>query len=248
MNLEFEKNKDHNKLLLSEINQLFSKIKLGGLSRKDNLKIKSQAKMTARERINFLIDDKSPHYEIGGFAGYEMYEDVGGCPSAGVVVVIGYVSGKLCVIVANDSSVKAGSWFPITAKKNLRAQEISIENKIPIIYLVDSAGVYLPMQDEIFPDKYHFGRIFRNNAKMSSDGIVQIAAVMGSCVAGGAYLPIMSDESIIVNKTASIFLAGSYLVKAAIGEEIDNETLGGASTHSEISGITDHKASDSEAL
>ncbi len=244
MNLEFEKNKDHNKLLLSEINQLFSKIKLGGLSGKDNLKIKSQTKMTARERINFLIDNKSPYYEIGGFAGYEMYEDVGGCPSAGVVVVIGYICGKLCVIVANDSSVKAGSWFPITAKKNLRAQEISIENKIPIIYLVDSAGVYLPMQDEIFPDKYHFGRIFRNNAKMSSDGIVQIAAVMGSCVAGGAYLPIMSDESIIVNKTASIFLAGSYLVKAAIGEEIDNETLGGASTHSEISGITDHKASD----
>ena len=244
MNLEFEKNKDHNKLLLSEINQLYSKIKLGGLNRKNDLKDKAQGKMTARERINFLIDNKSPHYEIGAFAGYEMYEDVGGCPSAGVVVVIGYVSGKLCVIVANDSSVKAGSWFPITAKKNLRAQEISIENKIPIIYLVDSAGVYLPMQDEIFPDKYHFGRIFRNNAKMSSKGIIQIAAVMGSCVAGGAYLPIMSDESIIVNKTASIFLAGSYLVKAAIGEEVDNETLGGATTHSEISGITDYKASD----
>ena len=244
MNLEFEKNKDHNKLLLSEINQLYSKIKLGGLNRKNDLKNKAQGKMTARERINFLIDNKSPHYEIGAFAGYEMYEDVGGCPSAGVVVVIGYVSGKLCVIVANDSSVKAGSWFPITAKKNLRAQEISIENKIPIIYLVDSAGVYLPMQDEIFPDKYHFGRIFRNNAKMSSKGIIQIAAVMGSCVAGGAYLPIMSDESIIVNKTASIFLAGSYLVKAAIGEEVDNETLGGATTHSEISGITDYKASD----
>ena len=244
MNLEFEKNKDHNKLLLSEINQLYSKIKLGGLNRKNDLKNKAQGKMTARERINFLIDNKSPHYEIGAFAGYEMYEDVGGCPSAGVVVVIGYVSEKLCVIVANDSSVKAGSWFPITAKKNLRAQEISIENKIPIIYLVDSAGVYLPMQDEIFPDKYHFGRIFRNNAKMSSKGIIQIAAVMGSCVAGGAYLPIMSDESIIVNKTASIFLAGSYLVKAAIGEEVDNETLGGATTHSEISGITDYKASD----
>ena len=244
MNLEFEKNKDHNKLLLSEINQILSKIKLGGSNGKNNLKLKDKGKMTARERIDFLIDKKSPSLEIGAFAGYEMYEDVGGCPAAGVIVVIGYVSSKLCIIVANDSSVKAGSWFPITAKKNLRAQEISMENNIPIIYLVDSAGVYLPMQDEIFPDKNHFGRIFRNNAKMSSKGIVQIAAVMGSCVAGGAYLPIMSDEAIIVNKTASIFLAGSYLVKAAIGEEIDNETLGGATTHSEISGITDYKALD----
>ncbi len=244
MNLEFEKNKDHNKLLLSEINQILSKIKLGGSNGKNNLKLKDKGKMTARERIDFLIDKKSPSLEIGAFAGYEMYEDVGGCPAAGVIVVIGYVSSKLCIIVANDSSVKAGSWFPITAKKNLRAQEISMENNIPIIYLVDSAGVYLPMQDEIFPDKNHFGRIFRNNAKMSSKGIVQIAAVMGSCVAGGAYLPIMSDEAIIVDKTASIFLAGSYLVKAAIGEEIDNETLGGATTHSEISGITDYKALD----
>jgi len=244
MNLEFEKNKDHNKLLLSEINQILSKIKLGGSNGKNNLKLKDKGKMTARERIDFLIDKKSPSLEIGAFAGYEMYEDVGGCPAAGVIVVVGYVSSKLCIIVANDSSVKAGSWFPITAKKNLRAQEISMENNIPIIYLVDSAGVYLPMQDEIFPDKNHFGRIFRNNAKMSSKGIVQIAAVMGSCVAGGAYLPIMSDEAIIVDKTASIFLAGSYLVKAAIGEEIDNETLGGATTHSEISGITDYKALD----
>ena len=173
-----------------------------------------------------------------------MYEEHGGCPSGGVVVKIGYINGKQCIVVANDATVKAGAWFPITAKKNLRAQEISIENKIPIIYLVDSAGVYLPMQDEIFPDKEHFGRIFRNNAIMSSLGITQISAIMGSCVAGGAYLPIMSDESIIVDKTASIFLAGSYLVKAAIGESIDNETLGGATTHCEISGVTDYKAKD----
>ncbi|MGB2472284.1 MAG: acyl-CoA carboxylase subunit beta, partial [Flavobacteriaceae bacterium] len=182
--------------------------------------------------------------EIGAFAGEDMYEKHGGCPSAGVVVKIGYISGRQCVVVANDATVKAGAWFPITAKKNLRAQEISIENKLPIIYLVDSAGVYLPLQDEIFPDKEHFGRIFRNNAVMSSMGITQISAIMGSCVAGGAYLPIMSDEAIIVDKTASIFLAGSYLVKAAIGESIDNETLGGAITHCEISGVTDYKATD----
>jgi len=205
--------------------------------------------MTARERVNYLLDDHTDSIEIGALAGYEMYEEEGGCPSAGVIVVMGYVGQKLCVIVANDASVKAGAWFPISAKKNLRAQEIALENKIPIIYLVDSAGVFLPRQDEIFPDKEHFGRIFRNNAQMSSEGIVQIAAVMGSCVAGGAYLPIMSDEAIIVDKTASIFLAGSYLVKAAIGEEIDNQKLGGATTHSEISGITDYKAkNDSDAL
>jgi acetyl-CoA carboxylase carboxyltransferase component len=200
--------------------------------------------MTARERIDYLLDPKSESIEIGAFAGEDMYSNHGGCPSGGVVVKIGYIAKKQCIVVANDATVKAGAWFPITAKKNLRAQEIAIENKLPIIYLVDSAGVYLPMQDEIFPDKEHFGRIFRNNAIMSSMGITQISAIMGSCVAGGAYLPIMSDEAIIVDKTASIFLAGSYLVKAAIGESIDNETLGGATTHCEISGVTDYKASD----
>jgi acetyl-CoA carboxylase carboxyltransferase component len=200
--------------------------------------------MTARERINFLMDKNSPQQEIGEFAGYEMYAEHGGCPAGGVVIVIGYVSGKQCIVVANDATVKAGAWFPITGKKNLRAQEIALENRLPIIYLVDSAGVYLPLQDEIFPDKENFGRIFRNNAILSSQGILQIAAVMGSCVAGGAYLPIMSDEAMIVDKTGSIFLAGSYLVKAAIGEDIDNETLGGASTHCEISGVTDYKCKD----
>jgi acetyl-CoA carboxylase carboxyltransferase component len=204
----------------------------------------AKGKMTARERIDYLLDDKKESIEIGAFAGDGMYEEHGGCPSGGVVVKIGYVKGKQCIVVANDATVKAGAWFPITGKKNLRAQEISMENRLPIIYLVDSAGVYLPMQDEIFPDKEHFGRIFRNNAVMSSMGITQIAAVMGSCVAGGAYLPIMSDEAIIVDKTGSIFLAGSYLVKAAIGESIDNETLGGATTHCEISGVTDYKAKD----
>ena len=198
--------------------------------------------MTARERIDYLLDSKSAHIEIGGFAGSDMYQEHGGCPSGGVIVKIGFVKGRQCVIVANDATVKAGAWFPITGKKNLRAQEIAIENNLPIIYLVDSAGVYLPMQDQIFPDKEHFGRIFRNNAIMSSMGITQIACIMGSCVAGGAYLPVMSDESIIINKTGSIFLAGSYLVKAAVGESIDNETLGGATTHCEISGVTDYKA------
>ncbi|QCX53484.1 acyl-CoA carboxylase subunit beta [Elizabethkingia sp. JS20170427COW] len=248
MDIEFNKTEDHNKLKLSEINQLLSKIKKGG-GEKRLQKLKEQGKLTARERINYLLDDPENAIEIGAFAGYEMYEEHGGCPSGGVIVVIGYVSGRQCIIVANDASVKAGAWFPITGKKNLRAQEISIENKLPIIYLVDSAGVYLPMQDEIFPDKEHFGRIFRNNAKMSSMGIIQISAIMGSCVAGGAYLPIMSDEAMIVDKTGSIFLAGSYLVKAAIGENIDNETLGGATTHCEISGVTDFKAkNDEEAL
>ena len=248
MDLNFNKNEDQNKLLLSDLRKRFVKVKLGG----GTAKIKKQhakGKMTARERIDYLLDSKSKALEIGAFAGDGMYDKHGGCPSAGVVVKIGYVSGRLCVIVANDATVKAGAWFPITAKKNLRAQEIAIENQLPILYLVDSAGVYLPMQDEIFPDKEHFGRIFRNNAQMSSMGITQISAIMGSCVAGGAYLPIMSDEAIIVDKTASIFLAGSYLVKAAIGENIDNETLGGATTHCEISGVTDYKAkNDKDAL
>ncbi|WP_067148202.1 acyl-CoA carboxylase subunit beta [Pseudotamlana agarivorans] len=245
MDLNFNKNEDHNKLLLSDLNQRFIKVSLGG-GKKRIEKLHSQGKMTARERIDYLLDEKSKSIEIAAFAGEDMYEEHGGCPSGGVVVKIGYIQGKQCVVVANDATVKAGAWFPITGKKNLRAQEIAIENKLPIIYLVDSAGVYLPLQDEIFPDKEHFGRIFRNNAIMSSMGITQIAAVMGSCVAGGAYLPIMSDESIIVDKTGSIFLAGSYLVKAAIGESIDNETLGGATTHCEISGVTDYKAKDDE--
>lgn len=248
MDINFNKNEDHNKLLLSELRQRLAKVKLGG-GEKSLEKHKSKAKMTARERIKYLLDEKKPSIEIGAFAGEDMYEEHGGCPGGGVVVKMGFVNGKQCLVVANDATVKAGAWFPITAKKNLRAQEIAIENKLPIIYLVDSAGVYLPMQDEIFPDKEHFGRIFRNNAIMSSMGITQIAAVMGSCVAGGAYLPIMSDEALIVDKTGSIFLAGSYLVKAAIGEDIDNETLGGATTHCEISGVTDYKAkNDADAL
>jgi acetyl-CoA carboxylase carboxyltransferase component len=243
MDLNFNKNEDHNKLLSSDLRKRFVKVKLGGGQKRID-KHHEKGKMTARERIDYLLDTKSKSIEIGAFAGENMYAEHGGCPSGGVVVKIGYVKGKQCIVVANDATVKAGAWFPITGKKNLRAQEISIENKIPIIYLVDSAGVYLPMQDEIFPDKEHFGRIFRNNAIMSSMGITQISAVMGSCVAGGAYLPIMSDEAIIVDKTASIFLAGSYLVKAAIGESIDNETLGGATTHCEISGVIDYKAKD----
>jgi 3-methylcrotonyl-CoA carboxylase beta subunit len=243
MDINFNKNEDHNKLLLSELKQKFAKVKLGG-GEKRIAKLHSEGKMTARERIDYLLDANSKSIEIGAFAGDGMYAEHGGCPSGGVVVKIGYIRGKQCMVVANDATVKAGAWFPITGKKNLRAQEIAMENRLPIIYLVDSAGVYLPMQDEIFPDKEHFGRIFRNNAIMSSMGITQIAAVMGSCVAGGAYLPIMSDEALIVDKTGSIFLAGSYLVKAAIGESIDNETLGGATTHCEISGVTDYKAKD----
>ena len=243
MDIKFNKNEDHNKLLLSDLKKRLAKVKLGG-GEKSVAKHHSKGKMTARERIDYLLDPKSKSIEIGAFAGEDMYPEYGGCPSGGVVVKIGYVKGKQCIVVANDATVKAGAWFPITGKKNLRAQEIAIENKLPIIYLVDSAGVFLPMQDEIFPDKEHFGRIFRNNAVMSSMGITQIAAVMGSCVAGGAYLPIMSDEALIVDKTGSIFLAGSYLVKAAIGESIDNETLGGATTHCEISGVTDYKAKD----
>jgi 3-methylcrotonyl-CoA carboxylase beta subunit len=243
MDLNFNKNEDHNKLLVSDLKQRFAKVKLGGGQKRID-KLHGEGKMTARERIDYLLDEKAKNIEIGGFVGDGMYEEHGGCPSGGVVVKMGYVSGKQCIVVANDATVKAGAWFPITGKKNLRAQEIAMENRLPIIYLVDSAGVYLPMQDEIFPDKEHFGRIFRNNAIMSSMGITQIAAVMGSCVAGGAYLPIMSDEAMIVDKTGSIFLAGSYLVKAAIGESIDNETLGGATTHCEISGVTDYKAKD----
>ena len=243
MDINFNKNEDHNKLLLSNLKHKLAQVKLGGGQKKID-KMHAEGKMTARERVNYLLDEKSKAIEIGAFVGEELYRDHGGCPSGGVVIKIGYIRGKQCIVVANDATVKAGAWFPITAKKNLRAQEIAMENRLPIIYLVDSAGVYLPLQDEIFPDKEHFGRIFRNNAQMSSMGITQIAAVMGSCVAGGAYLPIMSDEALIVDKTGSIFLAGSYLVKAAIGEDIDNETLGGATTHCEISGVTDYKAKD----
>ncbi|MGZ0016856.1 acyl-CoA carboxylase subunit beta [Yeosuana sp. AK3] len=243
MDINFNKNEDHNKLLLSELNKRLAIVHLGG-GKSGIEKHHSKGKMTAHERIDYLLDSKSKSIEIAAFAGEDMYAEHGGCPSAGVVVKIGFISGKQCIVVANDATVKAGAWFPITAKKNLRAQEIALENRLPIIYLVDSAGVYLPLQDEIFPDKEHFGRIFRNNAIMSSMGITQIAAIMGSCVAGGAYLPIMSDEALIVDKTGSIFLAGSYLVKAAIGESIDNETLGGATTHCEISGVTDYKAKD----
>ena len=245
MDLTFNKNEDFHKTTLAELRQKLGRVAWGG--GKDKLaKLHAQGKWSARERIDYLLDPKSRRLEIGALAGEDMYAEQGGCPSAGVVVVVGYIQKRLCVVVANDATVKAGAWFPMTAKKNLRAQEIAIENHLPIIYLVDSAGVYLPMQDEIFPDKEHFGRIFRNNAKMSSMGITQIAAIMGSCVAGGAYLPIMSDEAIMVDKTGSVFLAGSYLVKAAIGESIDNETLGGATTHNSISGVADYKAKDDQ--
>lgn len=246
MDLEFNKNEDQLRQLCSMLKSKEKKTRLGGGEKKIEDQHK-KGKLTARERIAYLIDKKSEFLEIGLFAGEGMYTEQGGCPSGGVIVGIGFVSSRQCVIVANDATVKAGAWFPITAKKNLRAQEIAMENRLPIIYLVDSAGVFLPMQDEIFPDKEHFGRQFRNNAKMSSMGIVQIAAIMGSCVAGGAYLPIMSDEAMIVDKTGSIFLAGSYLVKAAIGEDIDNETLGGATTHCEISGVTDNKFPNDQA-
>lgn len=246
MDLEFNKNEDINKQLVFELNTRLKKVYEGG-GEKAAARQKEKGKMLARERVAYLIDNDKPWLEIGAFVADGMYAEHGGCPSGGVVCGIGYVSGRQCVIVANDATVKAGAWFPITAKKNLRAQEISIENKLPIIYLVDSAGVYLPMQDEIFPDKEHFGRIFRNNAIMSSMGIIQIAAIMGSCVAGGAYLPIMSDEAMIVEGTGSVFLAGSYLVKSAIGEDVDNETLGGATTHCEISGVTDYKQPNDRA-
>ena len=246
MNLEKEINEDALKMAWANLQERIRKIKQGG--GKSRLKrLSEQGKLSARERINKLVDNPDDVYEVGILAAEKMYVEYGGCPSAGVVVVIGHISKKRCVIVANDATVKAGAWFPMTAKKNLRAQEIAMENKIPIIYLVDSAGIFLPLQDQIFADKDDFGRIFRNNAKMSSMGIVQISAIMGSCVAGGAYLPIMSDEAIIVEKTGSIFLAGSYLVKAAIGEEVDNEFLGGADTHSGISGVTDYKVKNDEA-
>ncbi len=243
MNLDFNKNEDYNRQLASDLRQRLVKIYKGGGQKRID-KEHAKGKLTARERIDYLIDNDKNAIEIGAFVGLDMYQEQGGCPSGGVVVKMAYIQGVQCIVVANDATVKAGAWFPITAKKNLRAQEIAIENKLPIIYLVDSAGVFLPMQDEIFPDKEHFGRLFRNNAIMSSMGITQISVVMGSCVAGGAYLPIMSDEAIMVDKTSSIFLAGSYLVKAAIGESIDNETLGGATTHNEISGVADYKAKD----
>ncbi|AKQ44652.1 methylcrotonoyl-CoA carboxylase [Rufibacter radiotolerans] len=248
MDLEFNKNEDSLKQLSFQLKSRHSKVALGG-GEKAIAKQHEKGKLTARERIKYLLDEDSEFLEIATFAGEGMYQEYGGCPGGGVVAGIGYVKGRQCMVVANDATVKAGAWFPITAKKNLRAQEIALENRLPVIYLVDSAGVFLPMQDEIFPDKEHFGRMFRNNAIMSSEGIVQISAIMGSCVAGGAYLPIMSDEAMIVEGTGSIFLAGSYLVKAAIGETIDNETLGGASTHSEISGVTDYKfETDQECL
>ncbi|MEQ8582091.1 MAG: acyl-CoA carboxylase subunit beta [Marinoscillum sp.] len=248
MDIKFNKNEDLNKQLVSELHRRLKKVHFGGGEGKIE-KLHQKGKLSARERIDLLVDSMDTFLEVGAFTADGMYEEWGGCPSAGVVTGLGVVSGRQCVIVANDATVKAGAWFPMTAKKNLRAQEIAIENRLPIIYLVDSAGVFLPMQDEIFPDKEHFGRQFRNNARMSSEGIIQVAAIMGSCVAGGAYLPIMSDEAMIVDKTGSIFLAGSYLVKAAVGEDVDNETLGGATTHCEISGVTDNKyPGDKECL
>lgn len=247
-NSQQNENQEYNLRLIDDLQKNLQKIKLGG-GLKNIQKQHSQGKLTARERLDFLFDENSPRLEIGAFAAWDMYKEYGGCPSAGVVVELGYISGRQCIVVANDASVKAGAWFPMTCKKNLRAQEIAIENKLPIVYLVDSAGVFLPLQDEVFPDKEHFGKIFRNNAIISSMGIVQIAAIMGSCVAGGAYLPIMSDEALIVEKTGSVFLAGSYLVKAAIGESVDNETLGGATTHCQISGVTDYQCkNDQHAL
>src|SRR5580698_9843454 len=246
MDIEFNKNEDINKQLVYELKMRLKKVYPGG-GAKAAAKQKEKGKMLARERVAYLIDKDKPWLEIGAFAGEGMYAEHGGCPAGGVVVKIGYVSGRQCIVVANDATVKAGAWFPITAKKNLRTQEIAMENRLPIIYLVDSAGVFLPLQDEIFPDKEHFGRIFRNNAIMSSMGIIQISAIMGSCVAGGAYLPIMSDEAMIVDGTGSVFLAGSYLVKSAIGEDVDNETLGGATTHCEISGVTDYKQPNDKA-
>jgi len=245
MNLEFNKNEDGMKLAVSQLKQRHAQISLGG-GKKAMDKAREKGKMSPRERIEYLIDKGSVFTEIGAFTGYDMYKEHGGCPAGGTVAGLGYVAGRQCVIVANDNTVKAGAWFPITGKKNLRMQEIAMENYLPIIYIVDSAGVYLPMQDEIFPDKEHFGRIFRNNAQMSAMGISQIAAVMGSCVAGGAYLPIMSDETLMVEGNGSIFLAGPYLVKAAIGEDADLQALGGAKMHTEISGIADYKF-DTEA-
>lgn len=248
MDLTFNKNEDSNRQTASRYRKLHEEVFLGG-GKKRIASHKEKGKLTARERLDLLFDKNTNRQEIGALAGHEMYPDHGGCPSGGVVVQMGYIHKRLCIAVANDATVKAGAWFPITAKKNLRAQEIAMENKIPIIYLVDSAGIYLPLQAEVFADKEHFGRVFRNNARMSSMGIPQIAAIMGSCVAGGAYLPIMSDEALIVEGTGSVFLAGSYLVRSAVGEVVDNETLGGATTHSEISGVTDYKCkNDQECL
>src|SRR6267154_6467702 len=240
MDLEFNKNEDAMKLSLSQMRRRFEEVKLGG-GKKAIEKQREKKKLTARERIEYLCDTGRSFIEIGAFAGWGMYEEYGGCPAGGTVAGIGYVSGRQCVILANDQTVKAGAWFPITGKKNLRLQEIAMENHLPLIYIVDSAGVFLPLQDEIFPDKEHFGRIFRNNARISAMGISQLSVVMGACVAGGAYLPIMSDETLMVEGNGSIFLAGPYLVKAAIGENIDAETLGGAETHNAISGIADYK-------
>jgi acetyl-CoA carboxylase carboxyltransferase component len=240
MNPEYNRNEDAMKMLLNDRQRHLQKIYEGG-GKKAVEKQKEKNKLTPRQRIEYLADKNKPFIEIGAFAGMNMYEDQGGCPAGGTVAGVGYVSGRQCVIIANDQTVKAGAWFPITGKKNLRMQEIAMENHLPVIYLVDSAGVFLPMQDEIFPDKEHFGKIFFNNARMSAMGITQIAAVMGPCVAGGAYLPIMSDETLMVEGNGSIFLAGPYLVKAAIGEDVDAETLGGAITHTEISGIADYK-------
>src|SRR5690606_1735830 len=246
ISLEFNQNEDLNKQAVAALKHRLKTMYKGGGAKAAELQ-KAKGKMLARERVNYLLDADRPWLEIGALAAEGMYAEHGGCPSAGVITGIGYVAGRQCVVVANDATVKAGAWFPMTAKKNLRAQEIAMENRLPIIYLVDSAGVFLPMQDEIFPDKEPFGRIFRNNAIMSADGIVQISAIMGPCVAGGAYLPIMSDEAMIVEGTGSVFLAGSYLVKSAIGEEIDNESLGGATTHCEISGVTDYKFPDDKS-
>lgn len=240
MNLEFNKNEDAMKLAVSEMKRRHAIVSMGG-GKKSMEKAREKGKMAPRERIQYLIDKGTTFTEIGSFTGYDMYQEHGGCPAGGTVAGLGYVCGRMCVIVANDNTVKAGAWFPITGKKNLRMQEIAMENHLPVIYIVDSAGVYLPMQDEIFPDKEHFGRIFRNNAQMSAMGITQIAAVMGSCVAGGAYLPIMSDETLMVEGNGSIFLAGPYLVKAAIGEDADQQALGGAKMHTEVSGIADYK-------
>jgi 3-methylcrotonyl-CoA carboxylase beta subunit len=246
MNVEANRNEDLYKKAIFELRSRLKTVYKGG-GEESAAKQKLKGKLLARERVAYLIDEGSEFLELGAFAADQMYLEHGGCPAAGVICGIGYVSGRQCMIVANDATVKAGAWFPMTAKKNLRAQEIAIENRLPVIYLVDSAGVFLPMQDEIFPDKEHFGRMFRNNALMSAEGIVQISAIMGSCVAGGAYLPIMSDEAMIVEGTGSVFLAGSYLVKSAIGEDVDNETLGGAVTHCEISGVTDYKHPNDEA-
>ncbi|MGA9115647.1 MAG: carboxyl transferase domain-containing protein [Bacteroidota bacterium] len=244
----FLRNEEHLRRTIEELGMREEAVRLGG-GPAAAAKQHERGKRTARERILRLVDPGSSFLEIGLLAAYEMYGEYGGAPSSGTLVGIGSVAGRDVVVVANDATVKAGAWFPVTCRKNLRAQEISIENRLPIVYLVDSAGVFLPLQSEIFPDRDHFGRIFRNNAVMSSLGIPQIAAIMGPCVAGGAYLPIMSDEALIVEGTGSVFLAGSHLVRAAIGEEIGNEELGGAAVHSEISGVTDHRmANDDECL